>query len=62
MKKLYQSSSGLSVSPEQVSQSLSWKLKSPKTNTLADGLIERLSYILDEVGSITVHNNKEGYQ
>ena len=34
------SSPGLSVPPEQVSQSLWWMLKSPKTNTLADGLIK----------------------
>ena len=43
MEKLYQSSPGLSVPPEYVSQSLQWTLKSPKTNTLADGLIERTS-------------------
>ena len=35
-------------------------LKSPKTNTLADGLIERTSSMLDEMESKTVHNDKEG--
>ena len=35
-------------------------LKSPKTNTLADGLIERTSSILDEIESKTVDNGKEG--
>ena len=34
-------------------------LKSPKTKTLADGLIERTSYILDEIESKTVHKDKE---
>ena len=33
----------------EVSQSLGWMLKSPKTNTFADGLIERTSSILDEI-------------
>ena len=37
------SSPGLSVPPEQVSQSLWWVLKSPKTSTLADELIDRIS-------------------
>ena len=32
-------------------------LKSPKTNTLADGLIERTSSMLDEKESRTVHND-----
>ena len=31
-----------------------------KTNTLADGLIERISSMLDEIEYKTVHNNKEG--
>ena len=35
-------------------------LKSPKTNTLEDGLIERTSSMLDEIESKTKHNNKEG--
>ena len=35
-------------------------LKSPKTNALADGLIERTSSILDEIESKTVDNGKEG--
>ena len=30
-------------------------LKSPKTNTLADGLIQRTSSILDKIASKTVH-------
>ena len=34
--------------------------KSPKTNLLADGLIERTSSILDEITSKTVHKDKEG--
>ena len=51
--------SGLSVPPELVSQSLSWTLESPKTNTLADGLIQRTSSILDETVSKTVHKDEE---
>ena len=35
-------------------------LKSPKRNTLEDGLIERTSSMLDEIESKTKHNNKEG--
>ena len=35
-------------------------MKSPKTKTLADGLIERTSSILDEIESKTVHNDEEG--
>ena len=35
-------------------------LKSPKTNTLADGLIERTSSMLDEIESKTVHKDEEG--
>ena len=31
-----------------------------KTNTLADGLIERISSMLDEIEYKTVQNNKEG--
>ena len=44
-----------SVLLEQVSQSLWWALKPPKANTLADGLIERTSSVLDEIASKTVH-------
>ena len=39
----------LSVPSEQVIQSLWWTLKPPKTNILANGLIERTSSILDEI-------------
>ena len=35
-------------------------LRSPKTNTLADGLIEITSSMLDETPSKAVHNFKEG--
>ena len=35
-------------------------LKSPKTKTLADGLIKRSSSILDEIESKTIHKDKEG--
>ena len=31
-----------------------------KTNTLADGLIERNSFLLDEIESETVHNYEGG--
>ena len=34
--------------------------KSPMTNKLADGLIERTSSLLDEIESKTVHNDGEG--
>ena len=37
-------------------------LKSPKTKTLADGLIERTSSMLDEIESKTVHKDEEGDQ
>ena len=37
-------------------------LKSLKTKTLADGLIERTSSMLDEIESKTVHKVKEGDQ
>ena len=36
--------------------------KSPKTNTLADALIETTSSMLDEIESKTVHKDKEGDQ
>ena len=39
-----------------------WVLKSPKTNTLTDGLIERTSSTLDEIASRTVHKGEEGDQ
>ena len=32
---------------------------SPKTNKLADGLIERASSMLDEIALKTVHKDKE---
>ena len=35
---------------------------SPKTNTLADGLIERTSSMLDEIEQKIVHQAKEGDQ
>ena len=35
-------------------------VKSPKTKTLADGLIERTSSMLDEIESKTVHKDEEG--
>ena len=37
-------------------------LKSLKTKTLADGLIERTSSMLDEIESKTVHKDEEGDQ
>ena len=33
-------------------------MKSPKTNTLADDLIERTSSMLDEIESNTVHKDE----
>ena len=47
--KLWQSSLGQPVPPEYVNESLWWTLKSPKTITLADGLIERTSSMLNEI-------------
>ena len=38
------------------------KLQSPKTKTLADGLIKRTSSMLDEIESKTIHKDKEGDQ
>ena len=35
-------------------------LKSPKTNTLADGLFERTSSMLDQIAPKTVQKGKEG--
>ena len=35
-------------------------IKSPKSNILADGLIERTSSMLDEIESKTVHIDEEG--
>ena len=37
-------------------------LKSPKTNTLADGLIERTLSIFDEIESKLEHKDEEGDQ
>ena len=37
-----------------------WTLNFPNTNTLADGLIERISTMLDGIGSKTGHNDEEG--
>ena len=37
-----------------------WLLKSPKTNTLADGLIKRTSTMLDVIASKTMYEDKEG--
>ena len=37
-------------------------LKSPNTKTLAHGLIERTSSMLDEIESKTVHKDEEGDQ
>ena len=58
--ELLQSLPGLAVPPEQVSQSLRWTLKSPKTKKFAGGLIERTSSMLDEIESKTVHIDEEG--
>ena len=35
-------------------------LKSPKTKTLADGLIERTSSMLDEIEAKTMHKAEDG--
>ena len=35
-------------------------LKSPKTKTLAGGLIDRTSSMLDEIESKNVHKDEEG--
>ena len=37
-------------------------VKSPKTNTLADGLIERNSSMLDEIASKTARKDEGGDQ
>ena len=37
-------------------------IKSPKTNTLADELIERTSAMLDTIERKTVHKDEEGHQ
>ena len=42
-----------------MSQSLWLTLKFPKTNTLADGLIERVSSMLDKIESKTGHKDKK---
>ena len=59
MEKSLESSPGLSTPQEWVSQSLWWTLKCPKTNTLADGLIERTSSRLNETESKTVYKDEE---
>ena len=43
VEKLQHNSPGLSVATEQIRKSLWWTLNTPKTNTLADRLIERAS-------------------
>ena len=55
-----QSSPDLSILLEYVSQSLWWTLKSPKTNTLADGFIERTLSLLNGIESKTVLEDEEG--
>ena len=35
-------------------------VKSPKTNTLVDGLMERTSSTLDEIESKTTHKDEKG--
>ena len=35
-------------------------IKVPKDNTLADGLVEKTSSVLDEMEAETVHNDEEG--
>ena len=55
IEKFKQSSPDLSVLREYVSQSLWWTLKFPRTNTFADGLIERTS-------SMLASKDKEGDQ
>ena len=47
------------ITPEYVSQSLWWTLKSPQTKILVDGLIERTSSMLGKTESKTVHKDKE---
>ena len=39
-----------------------WKLKALKRSTLADGLIERTSPMLDEIASKIVHKDEKGDQ
>ena len=53
---LRQYSTRLSDPTEEVSQSLWWV--SPKTNTVADGLIERTLSVLNEIESKTMHKEK----
>ena len=38
------------------------KVTKDKSNTLADGLIERTSWTLEEIASKTMHKDKEGGQ
>ena len=49
----------VSVPPEKVNESLWWKLKSPKTNALADGSIKRASSMLDKTASKTVAKEED---
>ena len=37
-------------------------IKTSKTNALADGLIERTSYMLDEIASKTMYKEEDGDQ
>ena len=49
--------------PKLVTQSLWWTLKFPKSNTLEDGLIEKMPSMLDGMESKTMHNkDKENDQ
>ena len=53
-RKIKAKFTGLSVPPEEVSQSSWWMLKLPKANKLADGFIKRTSSMLDEMKSKTM--------
>ena len=43
-------------------QPLWWRLKSANTNTLADGLTDKISSLLHEIESKTEHKDEEGNQ
>ena len=43
-------------------QSLWWRLKSANKHTLADGLTDKISSLLDEIESKTEHKDEEGNQ
>ena len=47
------------ITPEYVSQSWWWTIKSPQTKALVDGLIERTSSMLGKTESKTVHKDEE---